>query len=51
MHKSCGKAYDHTAANFPFTIDYQKTTSPEATTFDFQVSSQGTCTKASAPVS
>lgn len=37
VHKSCGKAYDHTATNFPFTIDYQKTTSSEATTFDFQV--------------
>jgi len=37
VHKTCGKAYDHTAANFPFSIDYQKTTSSEATTFDFQV--------------
>lgn len=38
VHKTCGKAYDHTATNFPFTIDYQKTTSQEATTFDFRVS-------------
>lgn len=37
VHKTCGKAYDHTATNFPFTIDYQKTTSQEATTFDFRV--------------
>ena len=34
--KACGKAYDQTAANFPFSIDYQKSTSSEATTFEFQ---------------
>ena len=35
--KACGKAYEQTASNFPFSIDYQKSTTSDATTFDFQV--------------
>lgn len=37
--KHCGKAYEQTASNFPFSIDYQKSTTSDATTFDFQVRS------------
>ena len=36
ISKACGRAYEQSAAAFPYRIDYQKSTSSEATTFDFQ---------------
>ncbi|KAK9815343.1 hypothetical protein WJX72_002040 [[Myrmecia] bisecta] len=33
----CGKGYEHTANKFPYTIDYDKTSQPDSTTFIFQV--------------
>ncbi len=36
ISKACGRAYEQSAAAFPFSIDYHKSTSSEATTFDFQ---------------
>ena len=37
VSKSCGHAYDRTATNFPFTIDYEKKANGGSTTFDFEV--------------
>ena len=37
VSKSCGHAYDRTATNFPFTIDYEKRMNSGSTTFDFEV--------------
>ena len=37
VSKTCGKAYDHTSKNLPFTIDYDKIRNRESTTFSFKV--------------
>jgi hypothetical protein len=37
ISKSCGKAYEHTATNFPFRISYEKSRNTGSTTFDFKV--------------
>ena len=37
VSKTCGKAYDHTSKNLPFTIDYDKIRSGDSTTFSFKV--------------
>ena len=37
VSKACGKAYDRSASNFPFTIDYEKTKNSASTTFHFKV--------------
>lgn len=37
ISKSCGKAYEHTATNFPFSISYEKSRNSGSTTFDFKV--------------
>ena len=43
ISKSCGKAYEHTAANFPFTISYEKSRNSGSATFDFKVRLNFTC--------
>ena len=37
VSKTCGKAYDHTSKNLPFTIDYDKIRNGDSTTFSFKV--------------
>ena len=37
VSKTCGKAYDHTSKNLPFTIDYNKIRNGDSTTFSFKV--------------
>lgn len=39
VSKTCGKAYDHTSKNLPFTIDYDKIRNGDSTTFSFKVRS------------
>jgi hypothetical protein len=43
ISKSCGKAYEHTATNFPITISYEKSRNGGSTTFDFKVRIKGKC--------
>ena len=45
VSKTCGKAYDHTSKNLPFTIDYDKIRNGDSTTFSFKVR----CNEAAAP--
>ena len=43
ISKSCGKAYEHTATHFPFSISYEKSRNSGSTTFDFEVRLKSTC--------
>ena len=37
VSKTCGRAYDHTSKNLPFTVDYDKIRNGASTTFSFKV--------------